>query len=106
MRWWRPEVRRCAVWVGLAFPGSAACGVGAGRCCACPCAFPAAPLSHRRSWCVCAFAAGVKVFIEPRAMLTVVGTVMDWHEDALSAEFVFTNPNAKSLCGCGESFSV
>ena len=46
------------------------------------------------------------MFIEPRAMLTVVGTVMDWKEDDLAAEFVFTNPNARSLCGCGESFSV
>lgn len=49
---------------------------------------------------------GVRIFIEPRAMLSVVGTTMDWKEDALSAEFVFNNPNAKSLCGCGESFSV
>ena len=49
---------------------------------------------------------GVRVFIEPSALMKVVGTTMDWKEDALSAEFVFANPNAKSVCGCGESFNV
>ena len=48
----------------------------------------------------------VTLFIEPAALLKIVGTVMDWREDALSAEFVFENPNAKSVCGCGESFST
>ena len=49
---------------------------------------------------------GVKLYIEPRAMLSLVGTTMDWVEDAVSAEFVFNNPNARSVCGCGESFTV
>lgn len=49
---------------------------------------------------------GVKVFIEPSALMKIVGTTMDWKEDDLSAEFVFSNPNAKSTCGCNESFSV
>lgn len=49
---------------------------------------------------------GVRVFIEPSALMKVVGTTMDWKEDALSAEFTFANPNAKSVCGCGESFNV
>lgn len=49
---------------------------------------------------------GVRVFIEPSALLKITGTVMDWKEDDVSAEFVFTNPNAKGVCGCGESFNV
>ncbi len=49
---------------------------------------------------------GVSVFIEPKALMYVVGTTMDYVEDELSAEFVFKNPNAKGTCGCGESFNV
>ncbi|KAI2508495.1 Iron-sulfur cluster biosynthesis [Fragilaria crotonensis] len=49
---------------------------------------------------------GVKVFIEPMALMNVIGTTMDWVETELSAEFTFTNPNSKGECGCGESFNV
>jgi iron-sulfur cluster assembly accessory protein len=49
---------------------------------------------------------GVRVFIEPMALMNVVGTTMDWVETELSAEFTFTNPNSKGECGCGESFNV
>lgn len=49
---------------------------------------------------------GVKVFIEPSALLKITGTVMDWKEDDVSAEFTFSNPQATSVCGCGESFST
>ena len=49
---------------------------------------------------------GVKVAIEPKALMHLVGTTMDYKEDALQAEFVFNNPNAKGACGCGESFNV
>lgn len=49
---------------------------------------------------------GVRVFIEPSALLKIAGTTMDWKEDDVSAEFVFSNPNAKAVCGCGESFNV
>jgi len=49
---------------------------------------------------------GVHIFIEPQALMNVVGTQMDWVEDDLKAEFVFLNPNAKSTCGCGESFNT
>lgn len=49
---------------------------------------------------------GVRVFIEPSALLKITGTVMDWKEDEVSAEFVFTNPLAKGVCGCGESFNT
>ena len=49
---------------------------------------------------------GVKVFIDPMALMHVVGTVMDFEETELSREFTFNNPNAKGSCGCGESFNV
>ena len=49
---------------------------------------------------------GVRVVIEPKALIHIVGTTMDYKEDALAAEFVFNNPNAKGSCGCGESFNV
>jgi iron-sulfur cluster assembly accessory protein len=49
---------------------------------------------------------GVKVFIDRKAQLTLLGTEMDFVESKLSAEFVFNNPNIKGTCGCGESFSI
>jgi len=48
----------------------------------------------------------VKVLVEPNALMHVVGSTMDWVEDALRAEFVFENPNSKGECGCGESFTT
>lgn len=51
-------------------------------------------------------AQGVRVFIEPTALMKIAGTVMDWKEDDVSAEFVFSNPLATGVCGCGESFST
>lgn len=47
---------------------------------------------------------GVKVLIDPKALMHVIGTKMDFHEDRLKSEFVFLNPNSKGQCGCGESF--
>lgn len=49
---------------------------------------------------------GVKVFIDSKAQLTLLGTEMDYVETELSSEFVFNNPNVKGTCGCGESFTV
>eukprot|EP01112_Ceratiomyxa_fruticulosa_P008341 TRINITY_DN2158_c0_g1_i1.p1 TRINITY_DN2158_c0_g1~~TRINITY_DN2158_c0_g1_i1.p1 ORF type:complete len:132 (+),score=18.62 TRINITY_DN2158_c0_g1_i1:136-531(+) len=49
---------------------------------------------------------GIQILVDPKALLTIIGTEMDYIEDKLSSEFVFTNPNAKGTCGCGESFSV
>mmetsp|Transcript_45298 Transcript_45298/g.114042 ORF Transcript_45298/g.114042 Transcript_45298/m.114042 type:complete len:126 (+) Transcript_45298:318-695(+) len=49
---------------------------------------------------------GVKVVIDSKALMSVIGTTMDYQEDELKSEFVFINPNAKSTCGCGESFSL
>jgi len=49
---------------------------------------------------------GITVFIDPAAVMFLVGSEMDWTEDKFSASFTFTNPNETARCGCGESFSV
>ena len=49
---------------------------------------------------------GVKIFIEPKAILFLLGTRMDYRAEKLSAGFVFDNPNQTSACGCGESVSI
>ena len=48
----------------------------------------------------------VKVFIEIKAILNIVGTTMDFIETDLKSEFVFINPLSKGSCGCGESFRI
>jgi iron-sulfur cluster assembly protein len=49
---------------------------------------------------------GVKVLIDPKAVMFLIGTVMDFVEEKLKSGFVFVNPNEKGRCGCGESFHV
>jgi iron-sulfur cluster assembly protein len=49
---------------------------------------------------------GVKVFIEPKAILFLLGTEMDYKTEKLSSGFVFRNPNETSACGCGESVTI
>ncbi len=49
---------------------------------------------------------GVKVLIDPKAVMFIMGSQMDYVEDKLSSGFVFNNPNEKGKCGCGESFHV
>ncbi|VIO97949.1 Iron-sulfur cluster assembly accessory protein [Brugia malayi] len=49
---------------------------------------------------------GVRLWIDPKAQLSLLGSEMDYVEDRLSSEFVFRNPNIKGTCGCGESFSI
>ena len=49
---------------------------------------------------------GVKVLIDPKATMFLIGSTMDYKTDKLSSRFVFENPNEKSTCGCGESFSI
>lgn len=46
----------------------------------------------------------VKILIDPKALMHVIGTKMDFVDDALKSEFIFINPNSKGECGCGESF--
>ena len=48
----------------------------------------------------------IKVFIEPKATMFLLGSEMDYSTDKLSSRFIFKNPNEKSTCGCGESFSI
>ena len=49
---------------------------------------------------------GVKIFIDKKAQLSILGTEMDFQESKLASEFVFNNPNISGTCGCGESFSL
>ena len=49
---------------------------------------------------------GVHVFIEPKATLFLLGTVMDFEETVLSSGFTFKNPNQTGECGCGESVQL
>src|SRR5580693_4655159 len=49
---------------------------------------------------------GVKLLIDPKALLFLLGSKMDFRTDALSAGFVFLNPNETSACGCGESVAI
>ena len=46
---------------------------------------------------------GVKLMIDPKAVMFLLGTEMDYKSEKLSAQFVFNNPNQTSACGCGES---
>lgn len=49
---------------------------------------------------------GARVLIDPKAVLYLLGTEMDFKTDKLSAQFVFSNPNQTSACGCGESVNL
>ena len=49
---------------------------------------------------------GVRILIDPKAVLFLLGTEMDYKVDKLSAQFVFSNPNQTSACGCGESVQI
>jgi iron-sulfur cluster assembly protein len=49
---------------------------------------------------------GVRILIDPKAVLFLLGTEMDYRIDKLSAQFVFNNPNQTSACGCGESVQL
>jgi len=49
---------------------------------------------------------GFKILIDPKAIMFLLGTTMDYREDKFKSGFEFVNPNEKGRCGCGESFSV
>ncbi len=49
---------------------------------------------------------GVTLYIDPKALMFLVGTEMDYVDSGLEDGFVFNNPNEKARCGCGESFHV
>lgn len=49
---------------------------------------------------------GIKVFVDPKAVLFLLGTEMDYEVTTLRSGFVFNNPNQTSACGCGESVAI
>ena len=49
---------------------------------------------------------GVKVLIDPQAIIYLLGTEMDYKKEKFSSQFVFKNPNETERCGCGESFKI
>jgi iron-sulfur cluster assembly protein len=49
---------------------------------------------------------GARVLIDPKAVMYLLGTEMDYRSDKLSSQFVFTNPNQTGSCGCGESVNL
>ncbi len=49
---------------------------------------------------------GVKVIVDPKSLLYLDGTELDYGKEGLNEGFKFNNPNVKDTCGCGESFSV
>ena len=49
---------------------------------------------------------GVKILIEPKAVLFLLGTEMDYEEGVMSSGFIFNNPNQTDACGCGESVTI
>ena len=49
---------------------------------------------------------GVKVLIDPKAIIYLLGTEMDYKKDKFSSQFIFKNPNETERCGCGESFKI
>ena len=49
---------------------------------------------------------GVNIFIDPKAIMYLLGTEMDYKVDKFTSSFVFNNPNETERCGCGESFKI
>ena len=49
---------------------------------------------------------GVKILVDPKAVLFLLGTEMDYKADRMQAQFIFNNPNQVSACGCGESVQL
>jgi iron-sulfur cluster assembly protein len=49
---------------------------------------------------------GIKLLIDPKAVMFLIGTEMDYVEEQFKSGFIFRNPNEKGRCGCGESFHV
>ena len=49
---------------------------------------------------------GARVFVDPKAVMVLLGSELDYRESKMESGFVFNNPNEKGRCGCGESFST
>lgn len=49
---------------------------------------------------------GVRIYVDPKSLIYLAGTVLDWEKTLMHQGFKFRNPNEKQSCGCGHSFSV
>ncbi len=49
---------------------------------------------------------GARVFVDPKSAIFLKGTTIDWQQTLMQTGFVFRNPNVKTACGCGESFTI
>jgi iron-sulfur cluster assembly protein len=49
---------------------------------------------------------GARLFVDPKSAVFLAGTTVDWQQTLMQTGFVFRNPNVKSACGCGESFTI
>jgi iron-sulfur cluster assembly protein len=49
---------------------------------------------------------GARVFVDPKSAVFLAGTTVDWQQTLMQTGFVFKNPNVKTACGCGESFTI
>ena len=49
---------------------------------------------------------GVRIFVDPKAVMFLIGTEMDYVREKLAARFIFHNPNQTEACGCGESVTI
>jgi iron-sulfur cluster assembly protein len=49
---------------------------------------------------------GVRIFVDPKAVMFLLGTEMDFKKEKLASRFVFLNPNQTDACGCGESVAI
>jgi iron-sulfur cluster assembly protein len=49
---------------------------------------------------------GARLFVDPKSAVFLAGTTVDWQQTLMQSGFVFQNPNVKSACGCGESFTL
>jgi len=49
---------------------------------------------------------GVKIFVDPKSLVYIDGTELDFGREGLNEGFIFNNPNVKDACGCGESFNI
>ena len=67
---------------------------------------PAPPADEKGKFDEEVEAHGVRILVDGKSLMHVIGTQMDFVTDRLRSEFVFTNPNSKGMCGCGESFNV
>jgi len=97
-------IRKMTVRQGMA-GGGLRIGIKAGGCSGLSYTF-AWEAEPRQSDHVFEGAEGAKVFVDPKSFQFIKGTTLDYDTSLVSKGFMFNNPNAKSSCGCGTSFSI